>query len=148
MGVLRPARWKQYYSQKSVVLREGSFKWEQLQVQIFLFFYLLFFIFIVLYFVYLFVLQANGDTISKRYQHTGSAVGNDVYFIGGQELPEKRFDEMYLFWFWGGKERKYWVLRAAQNATFRETHRLENANLRKTCFYERHAKNNPSCKLV
>lgn len=69
-GVLRPARWKHYFSQKSVVLREGSFKWEQL--------------------------QANGDTISKRYQHTGSAVGNDVYFIGGQELPEKRFDEIFV----------------------------------------------------
>lgn len=38
----------------------------------------------------------NGDVISKRYQHTGSAVGKDVYFIGGQELPEKRFDEMYF----------------------------------------------------
>eukprot|EP00026_Physarum_polycephalum_P007327 Phypoly_transcript_07386.p1 GENE.Phypoly_transcript_07386~~Phypoly_transcript_07386.p1 ORF type:complete len:415 (+),score=66.17 Phypoly_transcript_07386:141-1385(+) len=69
-GVLRPSRWKHYYSQKSVVLREGSFKWEQL--------------------------QATGDTISKRYQHTGSAVGNDVYFIGGQELPEKRFDEIFV----------------------------------------------------
>jgi len=69
-GVLRPSRWKHYFSQKSVVLREGSFKWEQL--------------------------QASGDTISKRYQHTGSSVGNDVYFIGGQELPEKRFDEIFV----------------------------------------------------
>jgi N-acetylneuraminic acid mutarotase len=69
-GILRPSRWKHYYSQKSVVLREGSFKWEQL--------------------------TSNGDTISKRYQHTGSAVGNDVYFIGGQELPEKRFDEIFV----------------------------------------------------
>jgi N-acetylneuraminic acid mutarotase len=69
-GVLRPARWKHYYSQKTVVLREGSFKWESLQPQ--------------------------GDVISKRYQHTGSAVGSDVYFIGGQELPEKRFDEIFV----------------------------------------------------
>lgn len=69
-GVLRPARWKHYYSQKSVVLREGSFRWEQL--------------------------QPTGDTVSKRYQHTGSVVGNDVYFIGGQELPEKRFDEIFV----------------------------------------------------
>jgi N-acetylneuraminic acid mutarotase len=52
------------------VLREGSFKWEQM--------------------------QPKGDVVSKRYQHTGSAVGNDVYFIGGQELPEKRFDEIFV----------------------------------------------------
>lgn len=69
-GVLRPARWNHYYSQKSVVLREGAFKWEHM--------------------------HPTGDTISKRYQHTGSAVGNDVYFIGGQELPEKRFDEIFV----------------------------------------------------
>lgn len=69
-GVLRPSRWKHYYSQKSVVLREGSFRWEQL--------------------------APTGDTVSKRYQHTGSAVGNDLYFIGGQELPEKRFDEIFV----------------------------------------------------
>lgn len=69
-GVVRPSRWQHYYAQKSVVLREGSFKWEQM--------------------------TPKGDTISKRYQHTGSAVGNDVYFVGGQELPEKRFDEIFV----------------------------------------------------
>lgn len=69
-GILRPARWKHYYNQCSVVLRPGTFKWEQL--------------------------KTTGDTISKRYQHTGSAVGTDIYFIGGQELPERRFDEIFV----------------------------------------------------
>lgn len=69
-SVIRPPRWKNYYSQRSVVLREGSFKWEQL--------------------------NPTGDLISKRYQHTGAAVGNDIYYIGGQELPEKRFDEIFV----------------------------------------------------
>jgi len=69
-GILRPARWKNYYAQKQVVLREGSFKWS--------------------------ACKTEGDTISKRYQHTGSAVGKDIYFIGGQELPEKRFDEIFV----------------------------------------------------
>jgi len=70
-GVLRPDRWKHYFMQKSVVLREGSFKWHPL--------------------------TPEGDPISKRYQHTGSAVGQDLYFIGGQELPEKRFDEVFVY---------------------------------------------------
>jgi len=69
-GILRPTRWKQYYAQKEVVHREGTFKWAACKME--------------------------GDTISKRYQHTGSAVGKDIYFIGGQELPEKRFDEVFV----------------------------------------------------
>lgn len=69
-GVMRPTRWKHYFSHKMAVMREGSFKWEPI--------------------------TTNGDVISKRYQHTGSAVGNDLYFIGGQELPEKRFDEIFV----------------------------------------------------
>jgi len=70
-GVFQPARWKHYYAQKKTVMREGAFKWQ--------------------------ALKTEGDTISKRYQHTGSAVGNSIYFIGGQELPEKRFDEVFVF---------------------------------------------------
>lgn len=69
-GVLRPTRWQQYYEQKMVVHREGAFAWHEL--------------------------KAEGDLISKRYQHTGSAVGTDIYYIGGQELPEKRFDEVFV----------------------------------------------------
>lgn len=69
-GVMRPGRWKHYYSHKMAVMREGSFKWEPMTM--------------------------NGDLVSKRYQHTGSAVGKDIYFIGGQELPEKRFDEIFV----------------------------------------------------
>jgi len=69
-GLLRPGRWQQYYAQKQVVLREGTFKWSPLKTE--------------------------GDPISKRYQHTGSAVGTDIYFIGGQELPDKRFDEIFV----------------------------------------------------
>jgi len=71
MGIVRPARWKQYYAQKTVVMREGSFRWE--------------------------CIKPDGDTISKRYQHTGSAVNKDIYFVGGQELPDKRFDEIFVF---------------------------------------------------
>lgn len=69
-GILRPSRWKHYCQQKAIVVREGAFKWH--------------------------VLKPDGDTISKRYQHTGSTVGKDIYFIGGQELPEKRFDEIFV----------------------------------------------------
>lgn len=68
--VMRPARWKNYYAHKLAVMREGAFKWENVEME--------------------------GDPITKRYQHTGSAVGKDVYFIGGQELPEKRFDEIFV----------------------------------------------------
>lgn len=31
-GVMRPARWKHYFSHKMAVMREGSFKWEQMAV--------------------------------------------------------------------------------------------------------------------
>lgn len=68
--VMRPARWKHYYKHKLAVMREGAFQWENLKME--------------------------GDPITKRYQHTGSAVGTDIYFVGGQELPEKRFDEIYV----------------------------------------------------
>jgi len=70
LRAMRPARWQQYYKHKLAVMREGAFKWESLKME--------------------------GDVITKRYQHTGSAVGDDVYFIGGQELPEKRFDEIFV----------------------------------------------------
>jgi len=69
-GIFRPIRWKHYYAQKMVVMRENAFKWHSL--------------------------KPGGGAISKRYQHTGSAVGRDIYFIGGQELPEKRFDEIFV----------------------------------------------------
>jgi N-acetylneuraminic acid mutarotase len=69
-GIFRPQRWKNYFAQKTVVMREGAFKWT--------------------------ALKPEGDIISKRYQHTGSTVGKDIYFIGGQELPEKRFDEIFV----------------------------------------------------
>jgi len=69
-AIFKPSRWKQYYAQKTVVLREGAFKWQSI--------------------------KPEGDVISKRYQHTGSIVGREIYFIGGQELPEKRFDEIFV----------------------------------------------------
>jgi len=64
-------RWGQYYAQRLALAREGSFKWLQN--------------------------KPTGDVPSKRYQHTGSAVGSMIYYIGGQELPEKRFNDIYTF---------------------------------------------------
>jgi len=71
LGISRPARWRQYYSQRIALFREGAFKW--------------------------FANKPTGDVPSKRYQHTGSAVGPVIYYIGGQELPEKRFNDIYTF---------------------------------------------------
>jgi len=71
LGISRPARWRQYYAQRLALFREGAFKW-----------------------------CANkpaGDVPTKRYQHTGSAVGSVIYYIGGQELPEKRFNDIFSF---------------------------------------------------
>lgn len=71
LGISRPARWRQYYSQRIALSREGAFKW--------------------------FANKPTGDVPTKRYQHTGSAVGHVIYYIGGQELPEKRFNDIYTF---------------------------------------------------
>jgi len=71
LGISRNVRWKQYYAQKLAMLRDGAFKWHSF--------------------------KPNGECPSKRYQHTGSVVGNNVYFIGGQELPEKRFNDIYVY---------------------------------------------------
>jgi len=65
----RPQRWKQYYSQRQTLGRNGAVRWN--------------------------VIKPSGDNMSKRYQHTGSVVGKNIYFIGGQELAEKRFDDIY-----------------------------------------------------
>jgi len=70
LGISRPSRWRHYHTQKTTLVREGSFKWDSL--------------------------KPTGDNLSKRYQHTGSVVGNNIYFIGGQELAEKRFDDIYV----------------------------------------------------
>lgn len=54
-----------------MIMKEGAFQWHPL--------------------------RPTGINITKRYQHTGTVVGDDIYFIGGQELPEKRFDDIYVF---------------------------------------------------
>lgn len=71
MGISKPARWRQYYAQRLAIARDGSFKW--------------------------LAGKPMGDLPSKRYQHTGSAVGPIIYYIGGQELPEKRFNDIFTF---------------------------------------------------
>jgi len=70
-GISKPARWRQYYAQRLALSREGSFKWLPG--------------------------KPVGELPTKRYQHTGSAVGPMIYYIGGQELPEKRFNDIYTF---------------------------------------------------
>jgi len=71
LGISKPPRWGQYYAQRLALSREGSFKW--------------------------LASKPTGDVPSKRYQHSGSTVGSKIYYIGGQELPEKRFDDIYTF---------------------------------------------------
>jgi len=71
LGISKPARWGQYYAQRLALAREGAFKW--------------------------LANKPTGDVLTKRYQHTGSAVGSMIYYIGGQELPEKRFSDIYTF---------------------------------------------------
>jgi hypothetical protein len=70
LGISRSVRWKQYYAQRIAILKDGAFKWQ--------------------------TIKPSGDAPSKRYQHTGSVVGTNVYYIGGQELPEKRFNDIYV----------------------------------------------------
>jgi len=69
-AIARPQRWKHYHSQRLTLIREGALKWN--------------------------TVTPTGATMSKRYQHTGSVVGKDLYFIGGQELAEKRFDDIFV----------------------------------------------------
>eukprot|EP01111_Echinosteliopsis_oligospora_P003180 TRINITY_DN1510_c0_g1_i1.p2 TRINITY_DN1510_c0_g1~~TRINITY_DN1510_c0_g1_i1.p2 ORF type:complete len:411 (-),score=75.90 TRINITY_DN1510_c0_g1_i1:1441-2673(-) len=69
-GIIRPTKWKHYFSQKTAVTKEGAFKWQ--------------------------ALNPTGDVLSKRYQHTGAVVGDDIWYVGGQELPEKRFDDIHV----------------------------------------------------
>jgi len=71
LGISRPVRWRQYYAQRLALFREGAFKW--------------------------FANKPTGEVPTRRYQHTGSAVGPVIYYIGGQELPEKRFNDIYTF---------------------------------------------------
>eukprot|EP01113_Clastostelium_recurvatum_P037016 TRINITY_DN536_c0_g1_i1.p1 TRINITY_DN536_c0_g1~~TRINITY_DN536_c0_g1_i1.p1 ORF type:complete len:481 (+),score=155.35 TRINITY_DN536_c0_g1_i1:105-1547(+) len=61
--------WKLYYAQKQILSQPNIMQWIEV--------------------------LPSGELPSKRYQHTASVVGDYVYFIGGQELPEKRFDEIF-----------------------------------------------------
>lgn len=34
---------------------------------------------------------------TRRYQHSATAIGNKIYYIGGQETQTRRFDDIYEF---------------------------------------------------
>eukprot|EP01112_Ceratiomyxa_fruticulosa_P019604 TRINITY_DN645_c0_g2_i1.p1 TRINITY_DN645_c0_g2~~TRINITY_DN645_c0_g2_i1.p1 ORF type:complete len:435 (-),score=42.07 TRINITY_DN645_c0_g2_i1:46-1305(-) len=61
--------WKTYYAQKVYLEKSDLCSW--------------------------FEINPTGELPSKRYQHTASVIGKHIYIIGGQELPERRFDEIY-----------------------------------------------------
>ncbi|GAM25474.1 hypothetical protein SAMD00019534_086490, partial [Acytostelium subglobosum LB1] len=42
-------------------------------------------------------IRPRGTVPSARYQHTGTAVGSTIYYIGGQETQLRRFNDIYSF---------------------------------------------------
>ncbi|KYR00543.1 hypothetical protein DLAC_02556 [Tieghemostelium lacteum] len=44
-----------------------------------------------------FYLRCKGSMPSPRYQHTGTVIGNSIFYIGGQETQIKRFNDIYRF---------------------------------------------------
>jgi len=43
------------------------------------------------------VLKTKGSAPSARYQHTGTVIGNSIYYIGGQETQVRRFGDIFKF---------------------------------------------------
>ncbi|KAF2071955.1 hypothetical protein CYY_006730 [Polysphondylium violaceum] len=43
------------------------------------------------------VLKTKGSSPSARYQHTGTVIGNSIYYIGGQETQVRRFDDIFKY---------------------------------------------------
>ncbi|EGG13994.1 Kelch repeat-containing protein [Cavenderia fasciculata] len=42
-------------------------------------------------------IKPSGERPSPRYQNTSTVVGKYIYYIGGQEIPEKRFNDIFRF---------------------------------------------------
>eukprot|EP01132_Coremiostelium_polycephalum_P003589 gene3589-4471_t len=42
-------------------------------------------------------IKSSGDRPSARYQNTSTVIGKHIYYIGGQEKPELRFNDIYKF---------------------------------------------------
>ncbi|GAM23895.1 hypothetical protein SAMD00019534_070700, partial [Acytostelium subglobosum LB1] len=64
--------WKNYYSKKvSLLKNDNGLQWTEIKY--------------------------TGEKPSPRYQHSSIAIGKHIYYIGGQELPEKRFNDIYRF---------------------------------------------------
>ncbi|EFA76396.1 Kelch repeat-containing protein [Heterostelium album PN500] len=42
-------------------------------------------------------IKASGEKPSPRYQHTSTVIGKYIYLIGGQEFPEKRFNDIFRY---------------------------------------------------
>ncbi|KAN0018663.1 hypothetical protein ACTFIU_008592 [Dictyostelium citrinum] len=43
------------------------------------------------------IFSSSGDKPTPRYQNTCTSVGNEIYFIGGQDHPENRFNTIHKY---------------------------------------------------
>eukprot|EP01133_Synstelium_polycarpum_P004944 gene4944-5743_t len=69
-GGLAEFEWKQYYQMRTLLSRRGA--------------------------VVASAIRAKGPSPSPRYQHTGTVVGNNIFYIGGQETQVRRFSDIYM----------------------------------------------------
>ncbi|EGG18009.1 hypothetical protein DFA_06675 [Cavenderia fasciculata] len=71
LGVGSKFEWYQYYKMRHLMSQSGA--------------------------VHSTLVRVKGTTPSARYQHTGAVVGNNIYYIGGQETQVRRFNDIFKF---------------------------------------------------